>query len=165
MATLNFQDPETGQFVSISRIIRGDKGDKGDKGDTGAPGGMGPIDALQDVTAPANTPAGKLLGTVNTGQWGAVDPPPGLDTSAGDARYLRLAGGTLTGGLTATTIAATAITATTVTASGTVSAATPTASGHAATKGYVDGRIWSGTQAQYNAIPTKDPAVLYIVVP
>lgn len=160
MATLNFQDPETGQFVSISRIIRGEKGDKGDTGDPGPPGGMGPIDALQDVTAPADTPAGKLLGTVNTGEWGAVDPPPGLDTAAGDARYLRLAGGTLTGGLTATTIAAT-----TITASGTVSAATPTASGHAATKGYVDGRIWSGTQAQYNAIPTKDPAVLYIVVP
>lgn len=33
-----------------------------------------------------------------------------------------------------------------------------------ASKTYVDSRIWSGTQAQYDAIPTKDPSVLYVVV-
>jgi len=33
-----------------------------------------------------------------------------------------------------------------------------------ATKQYVDSRIWSGTQAEYDAIVTKDPAVLYVVI-
>lgn len=32
-----------------------------------------------------------------------------------------------------------------------------------ATKAYVDGRIWSGTQAQYDALTTKDPTVLHVV--
>jgi hypothetical protein len=31
-------------------------------------------------------------------------------------------------------------------------------------KGYVDGRIWSGTQAQYDALPIKQPDVLYVIV-
>lgn len=34
-----------------------------------------------------------------------------------------------------------------------------------ATRGWVSDRIWKGTQAQYDAIATKDPAVLYVVVP
>lgn len=32
------------------------------------------------------------------------------------------------------------------------------------TQAYIDGRIWSGTQAAYDAIATKDPTVLYVVV-
>lgn len=32
-----------------------------------------------------------------------------------------------------------------------------------ATRSYVDSRIWTGTQAQYNAIGTKDPTVVYII--
>jgi hypothetical protein len=34
------------------------------------------LDDLRDVTAPAATPAGKVLGTTATGQWGAVDGLP-----------------------------------------------------------------------------------------
>jgi hypothetical protein len=33
------------------------------------------LDALKDVTAPATTPAGKVLGTTAEGAWGPVDPP------------------------------------------------------------------------------------------
>lgn len=33
----------------------------------------------------------------------------------------------------------------------------------AATKGYIDARIWFGTLAQYNAITTKDATVLYVI--
>jgi hypothetical protein len=36
------------------------------------------LDALKDVTAPANTPAGKVLGTTAVGEWGLVDAPGGL---------------------------------------------------------------------------------------
>lgn len=43
------------------------------------------------------------------------------------------------------------------------SVATPTANGDAANKQYVDGRIWKGTQAQYDALGVYDPDVLYVV--
>jgi hypothetical protein len=33
------------------------------------------LDALKDVTAPANTPAGKFIGTTAVGEWGPVDSP------------------------------------------------------------------------------------------
>jgi hypothetical protein len=36
------------------------------------------LDALKDVTAPANTPAGKVLGTTAQGAWAPVDAPSGL---------------------------------------------------------------------------------------
>jgi len=61
----------------------GAKGDKGDPGaagpagPTGPAGPAGPLDILTDVTAPSTTPAGKVLGTTATGQWGPVDPPAG----------------------------------------------------------------------------------------
>jgi hypothetical protein len=35
------------------------------------------LDSLKDVTAPTDTPAGKVLGTTADGQWGPVDPPAG----------------------------------------------------------------------------------------
>jgi hypothetical protein len=35
------------------------------------------LDGLTDVTAPAATPAGKVLGTTATGTWAPVDPPQG----------------------------------------------------------------------------------------
>jgi predicted RecA/RadA family phage recombinase len=40
---------------------------------------------------------------------------------------------------------------------------TTVAPSQSAVKNYVDGRIWSGTQAEYDAIGTKDPAVLYCI--
>jgi hypothetical protein len=43
----------------------------------GPPGPAGPLDILTDVSAPPDTPAGKVLGTTATGQWGPVDPPSG----------------------------------------------------------------------------------------
>jgi len=41
--------------------------------------------------------------------------------------------------------------------------ADPTVPLGVATKQYTDSRIWKGTQAEYDAIPAKDPAVLYVV--
>jgi hypothetical protein len=35
------------------------------------------LDDLTDVSAPANTPAGKVLGTTAEGVWGPIDPPAG----------------------------------------------------------------------------------------
>ena len=32
-----------------------------------------------------------------------------------------------------------------------------------ATVGYVDSRIWYGTQAEYDALPEKDPRTLYCI--
>lgn len=152
MPVLMFED-EDGNFHPLLGAEKGDPGPQGPQGppgQDGAPGGFGPLDDLQDVTAPASTPAGKLLGTTAIGKWGPVDPPvTGLTQATADARYLKLSGGSLTGALAV---------------SGTVSGAAPTAAGHLTTKTYVDGRIWSGTQAQYDAIPTKDPTVLYCIV-
>jgi len=42
-------------------------------------------------------------------------------------------------------------------------ATVPTTTTHATNKAYVDSRIWSGTQAAYDAILTKDPTVLYCI--
>jgi hypothetical protein len=40
---------------------------------------------------------------------------------------------------------------------------TTVAPSQASIKSYVDGRIWMGTQASYNAIGTKDSSVLYVI--
>ena len=52
--------------------------------------------------------------------------------------------------------------------SGRATVATPTSAGHAATKGYVDNLVgaiepWVGTQAQYDAITSKNPSRLYVI--
>lgn len=46
---------------------------------------------------------------------------------------------------------------------GIYSLAAPTAPDHVATKGYVDSRHVTLTQAEYDALATKDPTVLYII--
>jgi hypothetical protein len=83
------------------------------KADIPAAAAAQPLDWLTDVTAPATTPAGKVLGTTAVGQWGPIDPPAsGMTQAQADARY------------------------------------------------WVR---WYGTQAQYDAIATKDPNTLYVV--
>lgn len=67
-----------------------------------------------------------------------------VDTAWGDGRYVTKTGATMTGQLSVPT--------------------TPTASAHATSKGYVDSRIWQGSQAAYDAIGTKDPTVLYVII-
>lgn len=39
----------------------------------------------------------------------------------------------------------------------------PTAADDVATKGYVDGLAWDGTQAAYDALPSKSALVTYYV--
>jgi hypothetical protein len=154
MPVLMFEDEE-GNFLPLLGAEKGDPGPQGPQGPPGkdgAPGGFGPLDDLQDVTAPASTPVGKLLGTTATGKWGPVDPPvTGLTQADADARYVNVTGDAMTGsfGMGGFRI---------------FGLGEPITADHAATKAYVDGRIWSGTQAQYDAIPTKDPTVLYVVV-
>jgi hypothetical protein len=47
-----------------------------------------PLDHLQDVTAPADTPVGKVLGTTATGAWGPIDPPaPTADHNIDEVVY------------------------------------------------------------------------------
>jgi hypothetical protein len=55
--------------------IQGVAGAKGDPGAQGPAGPAGPLDILTDVTAPANTPIGKVLGTTAVGTWGPIDAP------------------------------------------------------------------------------------------
>jgi len=169
-----YWDPATMQHKEILSAVKADKGDKGDPGIQGLPGGMGALDALSDVTAPASTPVGKVLGTTATGLWGPITPPAtGLDVAAGDARYVKLSGyDTIAGGLNIDgTLTVDAITAITMHSNSGLDAqgkitnmAAPTVGLDGANKTYVDSRIWSGTQAQYDAIVTKDPTVLYVVV-
>lgn len=86
--------------------------------------------------------------TINIGQGTGVVVSAdsiAVDTAWGDGRYVAKAGATMTGALA-------------------LPASNPTADTHAAHKGYVDSRIWTGTQAAYDAITTKDPAVLYVVI-
>lgn len=155
MATLKFHDPVTGEWRTIWAATKGEKGDKGDKGDTGAPGASQNLDDLLDVTI-TSPAAGQVLG-VSDGVF------KNLEVSAlADGRYLRLAGGTVNGGLTVLgQFYVNGGVAVRGAISGVVGPVTPD---HAANKEYVDGRIWTGSQGQYDAIPTKDPNVLYVVV-
>jgi hypothetical protein len=58
------------------------------------------LDSLTDVAAPPSTPAGKVLGTTGTGQWGPIDPPAtGMSQADADARYVNVGGDTMTGDL------------------------------------------------------------------
>lgn len=155
------------------------KGPKGDKGDKGDPGLTGPLDILTDVTAPPSTPSGKFLGTVSTGSWGAVDPPASISQDAADARYVNVSGDTVDGVLilndrlyvnAKTTITGDLESEWLLSNYGgdfggfrITSVGVPIATDDAANKIYVDGRIWKGTQAAYNAIAVKDPNVLYVI--
>ena len=157
MPALKWRETENGPYQTIANIAKGDKGDKGDQGDQGPPGDAGPIDGLTDVSNAVDTPVGKMLGTVAQGAWEPIDIPTGdveeapvngqqharqdagwVEISFDTSGLLPLTGGTMTGTLNLV-------------------------DGEAADKPYVDARIWQGTQAQYDAIPSKDPTVLYVV--
>jgi hypothetical protein len=158
MPALKYWDSNMGQYVPLSWAAIGPTGPTGPAGPAG---GEQALDDLTDVVAPATTPAGKLLGTTAEGAWGAVDAPTGeveeapIDgtpymrqdadwVSGQTGAFLPLTGGTMLGPL--------------------ILDGTEPASGPAAAdKDYVDSRIWTGTQAQYDAIGTKDPEVLYVV--
>lgn len=157
MPSLKWRNSPTDPFTTLAIVAKGDKGDKGDDGDPGPPGDAGPLEGLSDVSNAVDTPVGKMLGTVATGDWQPVDIPTGDVTEAPidgnqyarkDAgweqlsidlsAYLPLSGGTLTGTLNLV-------------------------DGEAADKPYVDSRIWQGTQAQYDALGSYDPTILYVV--
>jgi hypothetical protein len=146
-----------------------------------------PLDDLKDVTAPADTPAGKVLGTTAVGTWGPIDPPAaggdflpltGGFVSTADGYFLDIDGGAASFGAPAeaadeSEMAGIAITEAqpggpyalkllSAVPAKLVSPA-PVAPDDLVTKGYVDGRIWKGTQAAYDALPTKDPNVLFVV--
>lgn len=74
----------------------------------------------------------------------AVADTVSVDTVWGDSRYVTRSGSIMTGNLT-------------------LPSPMPTAPTQAAHKSYVDSRIWTGTQSAYDAIPSKDPTVLYVV--
>ena len=159
MPVFKYWDPNSLSYKKLSFL---QKGDKGDPGPPGPPGGEGSLDSLSDVSAPPSTPAGKVLGTTSTGAWEPVDH---VDETALDAKYVQLTGSEMTGGLTTTLlIAQDIISWGGMQANGTVrSMSEPVEDDDAATKAYVDGRIWSGSQAEYDAIATKDPTVLYVI--
>lgn len=138
MPTLKYLDPADDTYHGIAFIARGEKGEKGDPGGSN----VNLLDDLQDVSAPPSTPAGKLLGTTSTGVWGPVDS---VVVKALLVREMLFANGLDNGGLKLTGVAR------------------PQAPTEGANKEYVDSRIWTGTLAQYEAVP-HDPEVLYVVV-
>jgi hypothetical protein len=103
------------------------------------------------INAGAGLNGGGTIGadrTINVGAGtgiSVVADTVGVDTVWSDGRYVNADGDTMTAPLV-------------------LPAAAPTLTGHAAHKGYVDSRIWQGTQAQYDAITTKDPTVLYVIL-
>jgi hypothetical protein len=125
------------------------------------------LDALKDVTAPANTPAGKVLGTTAVGAWGPVDPPAGGGGGPSPATTNPVSVSV------ASSFAGTSLDYARADHKHTVQVANPVALGAAAAGGTSSALaradhvhpvpFWSGTQAQYDAIPVKDPNVLYCV--
>jgi hypothetical protein len=138
----------------------------------GPEGPVVPLDGLTDVTAPASTPAGKVLATTATGQWGPVDlPANGVPPSPEDevAYVLYSYGSTLQWVLISDLsqeIAMPLFQLTDVIASDHVPAGKLLGTSAIGTWTAVDppgwGR-WIGTQAQYDALATKDPKVLYVI--
>jgi hypothetical protein len=107
---------------------------------------LGP-NVLVTVSVQAAAPDGSVL-SLAAGQpaW-AAPPAPGMTQAQADARYLGLGGGTLTGALS-------------------LPAFPPPLDAHAISKVYADThywKFWSGTQAQYDALPTKDVHTLYAI--
>jgi len=102
------------------------------------------------VNAGAGLNGGGTIGadrTINVGAGPGINVQADLiqvDTVWSDARYINADGDTMIAPLV-------------------LPAAAPTLTAQAAHKGYVDSRIWYGTQAQYDAISIKDPTTLYVI--
>jgi hypothetical protein len=133
------------------------------------------LDALTDVTAPADTPEGKVLGTTATGSWGPVAAPAGVPVpeAANLGQFLKagISGSFFWSALPAPTAQRldwlADVAAPTNTPAGKVLGTTAVGTwGPVDPPASVDswGR-WVGTLAQYNALPTKDPSTLYVITP
>lgn len=136
----------------------------------GRPNTVSNLNSLTDVTAPTDTAAGKVLGTTAVGAWGPVDVPAELPphTSFDSGKVLTVHLDSIAWLNPPTQALPTLDQLQDVSAPG----STPvgkvlgtTAIGRWApidppSPGW--GK-WVGTQAQYDAITTKDPGVLYVV--
>jgi hypothetical protein len=160
------------------------------------------LGALQDVDAPADTPAGKVLGTTAVGQWGPVDPPAGGGGGGPEAWWTTQVQGFLTVSNQWSAAYPQWDASTDYPRNAIVGRAgmyyyapedpTTGVSPPAApwlpvnllrivqTKGMANGfagldshgkvpdselthPIWTGTQAAYDALPTKDPSTVYMI--
>lgn len=104
MPVLKYMNPSDGTWVELSTV--------GPPGTPGAPGAVGPPGPIQV--------SGQADNVATTGSDGLIYvamPDTGITQAEGDARYLKLSGGSMTGAL---------------------SVQAPTSSGHAATMTYVD---------------------------
>jgi hypothetical protein len=159
MAVLKYWDATAGEYRTILAAAKGERGDPGPQGPPGKDGQdgqdgvAGSLNQLSDVTVAPDAPVGKFLGTTGVGAWGVVDGPNlsgYLLASTASATYVAKAGSVMSGALD-------------MGSNRIYNLGEPDAADHAATKAYTDSRIWTGTQAQYDAIGTKDPTVLYVV--
>ena len=104
----------------------------------GPTGPMGPVGGIGPTG-----PVGPNVVSTDVGNISTISVTDSFIFTPRDVTKLDVAGGVLTGPLTL--------------------AADPVADAEAASKAYVDARIWQGTQAEFDAIITKDPTVLYVV--
>jgi microcystin-dependent protein len=127
MATLNYRDPATGEYVALT----GAPGPTGPAGASGPAGPAGATGAASTVAGPtgaagatgaASTVPGPAGATGPTGATGATGAAPST------ASFVQKAGDTMTG---------------------TLGVAEPTAAGHAATRNYVDARLPAGMIVQW----------------
>jgi hypothetical protein len=128
------------------------------------------LDDLTDVTAPTDTAAGKVLGTTAVGEWGPVDVPAELPahTSFDSGKVLTVHLDSIAWMNPPTQALPTLDQLQDVSAPGSTPVGKVLGTTAIGRWAPVDppspgwGR-WIGTQAEYDAIVTKDPTVLYIV--
>lgn len=162
MPTLKYRDPTTGEFLPLEFIAQGPQGDQGEQG---PPGEAGNLNALSDVTIDGTVNPGQVLGTIGTDMWGPISY---FTQAQADAKYMWKSGGNFTGDVIHNqdlTVQGTASFLQGLDANQRrlTSVDDPVAGNDAATMQYVDSRIWTGTQAQYDALGAYDADVLYVV--
>jgi hypothetical protein len=142
----------------------------------GRPNTVSNLNSLTDVTAPTDTAAGKVLGTTAVGAWGPVDVT--LDSISDVTITLPAQGEVLTrsptgwrnlplpaapAAPTPSLDSLTDVTAAPSTPAGKVLGTTAVGAWGPVDPPATGWGKWVGTQAQYDAITTKDPGVLYVV--